>query len=485
MSSFSTLLAFVALCTTAFCRSIPNGWDFYNTDSPPDHVVTLHIGVKQQSFDKLVDNLYEVSDPDHERYGQYLSKEEVENLVRPHHTSLDAVDQWLKHAGVDISSVERTPAKDWVSITVPVSLAENSSGQVQHVPSSFHWTHGRSSLSSSLLKAPGSRETVPSGPVPQSCNDPDGFITPACLRDFYHFSNYVPKTELDVETIMALTHPTPVEVYSVGQSAEPDNQNEAFLSWALFTLNQTNPPSVISTSFADNEVDIPIDYANRLCNAIAQLGARGISVIFGSGDGGVDNNVDCSAITNATAFQPSFPGGCPFITSVGGTQGFNPERAVGGPNSTANYRGSGAGFSNYFPRPKYQDEAVAAYLKKLGTKYTGLFNATGRAFPDISAQSSNFPIIDNGEVFADSGTSASGPVVAAIISLLNDYRLSIGKPPLGFLNPWLYSKGFEGLNDILIGRSEGCDERGFDASTGWDPVTGLGTPDFVKLQKLV
>jgi len=87
----------------------------------------------------------------------------------------------------------------------------------------------------------------------------------------------------------------------------------------------------------------------------------------------------------------------------------------------------------------------------------------------------SFAIVENGEITADSGTSASGPVVAAIVSLLNDYRISNGQPPLGFLNPWLYSKGYQGLNDILKGQSEGCIGRGFNASTGWDPVTGTPT----------
>ncbi|KIJ39847.1 hypothetical protein M422DRAFT_174735 [Sphaerobolus stellatus SS14] len=238
----------------------------------------------------------------------------------------------------------------------------------------------------------------------------------------------------------------------------------SFLGWALFVLNQTTPPQVFTTSYADTESAVPVDYAKRLCNTFAQLGARGISVIFGSGDSGVDNDVDCSAVTDTTPFQPSFPGGCPFFTSVGGTIGWV---------TVLKMICSGGGFSNVFPRPSYQDKAVSAYLKNLGSTYEGLFNRSGRAYPDIAAQSNNFAIVLDGETDGDSGTSASGPVVAAVISLLNDFLLSKGKPPLGFINPWLYSKGFKGLNDILIGQSEGCNGRGFNSSTGWDPVTGM------------
>lgn len=95
--------------------------------------------------------------------------------------------------------------------------------------------------------------------------------------------------------------------------------------------------------------------------------------------------------------------------------------------------------------------------------------------------------------------SASAPTFAAIISNLNHVRLSQCKRPLGFLNPWLYSWGHIGFTDIVDGGSKGC--SGFDRSTGraarfvpyaswnatkgWDPVTGIGTPNFKKLVKLM
>ena len=47
-------------------------------------------------------------------------------------------------------------------------------------------------------------------------------------------------------------------------------------------------------------------------------------------------------------------------------------------------------------------------------------------------------------------------VVAALIALLNDYRLSVGLPTLGFLNPVLYKRGFAGFNDITEGSNIGC-----------------------------
>lgn len=99
------------------------------------------------------------------------------------------------------------------------------------------------------------------------------------------------------------------------------------------------------------------------------------------------------------------------------------------------------------------------------------------------------------------GTSAASPVVAAVIALLNDARFRAGKPSMGFLNPWLYSSGYTALNDITLGGSVGCTgtdlQNGivipgagkipyasWNATDGWDPVTGLGTPNFQKLKAL-
>ena len=50
----------------------------------------------------------------------------------------------------------------------------------------------------------------------------------------------------------------------------------------------------------------------------------------------------------------------------------------------------------------------------------------------------------------------------------------------------LYSKGYKGLTDITEGNNMGCGTKdGFPATTGWDIVTGLGTPNFGKLTKII
>jgi len=83
--------------------------------------------------------------------------------------------------------------------------------------------------------------------------------------------------------------------------------------------------------------------------------------------------------------------------------------------------------------------------------------------------------------------TANVQIVAGVISLLNDYLLSKGKKPLGFLNPWLYTRDIVGLiNDITKGSNQGCNTEGFSAITGWDPVrpAGLVSIQFPRLLTL-
>lgn len=71
------------------------------------------------------------------------------------------------------------------------------------------------------------------------------------------------------------------------------------------------------------------------------------------------------------------------------------------------------------------------------------------------------------------GTSASSPAFAGIVALLNDARLAKKLPPLGFLNPLLYSKDVaQTFNDITSGHNSGCGTTGFNVSI-FSPVPYL------------
>ena len=115
--------------------SLPNGWVKHSAPSP-NHVVSLRIGLPQPHFPTLEHILYEVSDPTHTRYGKHLSKEEVEELVAPYPHSLNAVNDWLSTYGLGEEHIDRSPAKDWITINIPVSLVEEMLDTVS--PSCYH-----------------------------------------------------------------------------------------------------------------------------------------------------------------------------------------------------------------------------------------------------------------------------------------------------------------------------------------------------------
>eukprot|EP00490_Sorites_sp_Unknown_P011683 CAMPEP_0114685588 /NCGR_PEP_ID=MMETSP0191-20121206/60643_1 /TAXON_ID=126664 /ORGANISM="Sorites sp." /LENGTH=72 /DNA_ID=CAMNT_0001970251 /DNA_START=1 /DNA_END=215 /DNA_ORIENTATION=+ len=69
---------------------------------------------------------------------------------------------------------------------------------------------------------------------------------------------------------------------------------------------------------------------------------------------------------------------------------------------------SGGGFSQRFPQPYYQEEAIEEYLSQISVNRS-LFNATGRGYPDISAIGANVPIFFQGRLTMVGGTSASSP----------------------------------------------------------------------------
>lgn len=113
------------------------------------------------------------------------------------------------------------------------------------------------------------------------------------------------------------------------------------------------------------------------------MGLRGISVLESAGDTGVGSPCQANDGSKKPQFTPQFPGTCPYVTAVGGTQAVTPEVAW--------VAGSG-GFSNYFPTAWYQREAVETYLSKHVSNrtkayYSQFTNFAGRGFPDVAAHS--------------------------------------------------------------------------------------------------
>ncbi|KAF6762018.1 tripeptidyl peptidase A [Ephemerocybe angulata] len=485
----------------------PSGWTLVG-EPPAEHIISLRIGLPQSNFETLKEHLLQISDPDHERYGQHLSKEEVEEFVKPPSHSLDKAHGF---AEVDL---ERSPAKDWVNIKVPVKLAEEMLGtsgdtlspsslhahidviqptticfpRFNPLSTTFHWPDaGHSTITIKCLQQLyNTGGYSPSGYLEQFANLNDLKLfyqdqVPQAVNSSYEFvsvkgglnnqttNSAGAEANLDVQFAFGLTFPTPATFWSTAgrppflpDLTTPSNTND-------FVLAQEKVPYVISTSYGEPEQTVPEAYARRVCDSLAQLGARGVSLLFSSGDGGVGDGSSSASHRcktndgrNATRFLPTFPAGCPYVTAVGGTTEV--------PEVSVDF--SGGGFSDYFPRPAYQDDSVNAFLKTVPSGlYKDLYNPAGRGFPDVAAQGTSFRIFYRGRSASIGGTSASSPAFAGIVTLLNDARLAQGKSPLGFLNPAIYAKGYAGLNDITGGYSNvGCGTKGFNVSSYGKPT---------------
>jgi len=291
------------------------------------------------------------------------------------------------------------------------------------------------------------------------------------------------EASLDVDYMMSTGANISTWFWSTGGRHE---SQEPFLEWLLAMANTTDLPPVCSVSYSDYESTLSKAYMERVNQEFAKAGTRGISILFASGD----NGAGCKETTKEHyIYNPMFPSSSPFVTTVGGTVFDNPFE-IDGENTDFI---SGGGFSTIFDRPSYQDDAVNQFMSTAGKALPDAhyYNPNGRGFPDLAALSDNYWIVANRiPTPYISGTSCSTPVWAGIISLINDVRMSNGKPALGFLNPMIYSRlssPTAGLTDIVKGCHVGCLDsetlEGFCAQPGWDPTTGWGVPNYKLLIK--
>ncbi|KAK2759798.1 vesicle formation at the endoplasmic reticulum [Arachnomyces sp. PD_36] len=566
-------------------RSIPQNW-VRGSAVPPSKPLHFRIAIQQEEKNaEFEQKVIDLSTPGHESYGKHMTREEVQDFLRPAPKVSDAILSWLDSEGVPKEAIENKG--NWVNFAVPAEKAEkmldaeffsyeNTVNEVSRIrtlsysvpeeirpyiqmiqpTTRFGDVSAQRSFVFDVIPNEGGSFRASADEV--DCNQ---VVTPDCLRELYSMQDaqakphpknklgisgyleqyarfadweqwidtYAPELEgvsfevesiagglnlqnssadsveasLDIDYAIGMSQSTAAVFYTTAgrgplipdldQPDAAEGSNEPYLDQLqyLLDLDDEDLPSVLSTSYGENEQSVPETYSESTCNLIAQLGARGVSVIFSSGDTGVGSACQTNDGFNTTRFLPIFPAACPFVTSVGGTTHIEPEEAI--------YFSSG-GFSDRHRRPPYQDEAVKAYLEQLGDRWDGLYNPEGRGFPDVSAQAYNYSVIDHGSPILVGGTSASAPFFAAVVAQLNSLRLEAGKPTLGFLNPLIYKFGLtSGFTDIVDGGSTGCTGEdqysglptpfvpyaSWNATKGWDPVTGLGTPIFPQLSEMV
>jgi kumamolisin len=205
-------------------------------------------------------------------------------------------------------------------------------------------------------------------------------------------------------------------------------------------------------------------------NIFASNSATGHTYFFSSGD----NGSWCSQDP-----YPDYPASSPNVVAVGGTTfSANVNGTYPGESAwvycsscdSGSPEGSGGGYSNIFSRPSWQPGS-------------GM-----RGYPDISADAD--PSTGAYVCYGSSsqcgqfgGTSLSSPLWAGMLAVLNQYLKAQGKPTTGFLDPTLYllasaSQAYAPFHDITSGTN-----GAYNAGTGWDPVTGWGSPDLYNLAR--
>jgi subtilase family serine protease len=314
--------------------------------------------------------------------------------------------------------------------------------------------------------------------------------------------------------IMLVTTPT-AETLGVQGFQQMMNAEQALID--------SHKVDVISQSFGSGEGAFHDGLASlkQLRQAFIDAQANNVTVFASSGDGGSTNTYKEPVKNPAVIPYQSviWPASDPLVTAVGGTYlctnpvvgSMTADDSMPPVNCTSRsgdrepaWVASGGGYSIYFPRPSYQD------VLPTGSTYVGSSpgapgpNTNMRGVPDIAYQASSRtgvlvyltePDTTSSGVgcgganpcstgwYVVGGTSASSPQWAGLIAMADQ----IAGRDLGFINPALYAianvpaKYSADFYDPHVNNNGCCGEPGWPASTGWDAVTGLGTPNAANL----
>ncbi len=233
--------------------------------------------------------------------------------------------------------------------------------------------------------------------------------------------------------------------------------------------------NIVSHSWGASEITLEDSKASQelqLWNTLLQKGTTqdGMTYFSSSGDEGATDYSDLKSTKLSTVATTSFAANSPWVTSVGGTTLENVNNSL----SEVAWSGSGGGFSRLYAMPSYQKQLPATTQAQFQNR---------RGVPDVSAVANPYTGMAfylNGSWDQAGGTSASSPVWSAITAVANQ----MAGHPLGFINPALYKIAasdtyHQAFHDITVGNNSNpqAGVTGYNATTGWDPVTGLGTPD--------
>ncbi|MBV9761105.1 MAG: S8 family serine peptidase [Acidobacteriaceae bacterium] len=242
------------------------------------------------------------------------------------------------------------------------------------------------------------------------------------------------------------------------------NTDQGFLDAINAAIHDTvRKPSVISISWGSAESEWTPQAMNAFNAALHDAALLGISVCVASGDNGSSDGETDGGV------HVDFPASSPWALACGGTRLVGSNGKIKSEtvwNDGANGGATGGGVSSHFSKPKYQAAIDVP-------KPTGTVNPDGRGVPDVAGVAdpdTGYTILVDGQQGVVGGTSAVAPLWAGLIALLNQ---QLGKN-LGWFHPSLYGTltRQKALRDITSGNN-----GAYKAAAGWDPCTGLGSPN--------
>ena len=276
---------------------------------------------------------------------------------------------------------------------------------------------------------------------------------------------------LDIDHVLSVAPGAQLLVYQAPNStaANPSAPNDLLARIAADDLAQ-----VITTSWGLCESDNPdpggVNFENGL---FKQMAAQGQTFIAASGDNGPADCAGNGSHPTDVADAVDDPASQPYVTGVGATRttSFTPLVQSAWGRGSLGGGGSGGGLSSVWPRPAWQ--VVTSTDARVNT-------STQRMVPDVSLNGDPRSGVliyqsDEGGWFPVGGTSAASPLLAAIVALAES---SCGKT-VGFLNPTLYRSALvspSNFADVTAGSSSVGTGTVFNATTGYDLASGLGTP---------